>query len=209
MPKYPELCVFDLDACLWDKETFELSAPPSSPSHEILGDLNGRGRGVAGVRCGNDVLRLYPGSLLALQGHADGAYPGMKVALASSATTPAAERIARAALERLEVLPGGPTVWDLLMRDWDGTDVNQIGRQPPLSSNKAETHFPRLRGATGVRYDKMLYFDDCIWYDHCEMVASSCKEKDTKWGVVTVETPSGLGEKEWRIGLEKYATMRS
>ena len=52
---------------------------------------------------------------------------------------------------------------DLLMRDWDGRDVNQIGRQPPLSSNKAETHFPRLREATGVTFDEMLFFDDCNW----------------------------------------------
>jgi len=56
----------------------------------------------------------------------------------------------------LEVLPG-MTVWDILMRDWNGVDVNQIGRQPPLSPNKAKSHFPRLKEATGVRYDKMLF----------------------------------------------------
>ena len=27
-------------------------------------------------------------------------------------------------------------------------------------SNKAQTHFPRIREITGVRYDKMLFFDD-------------------------------------------------
>ena len=47
-----------------------------------------------------------------------------------------AEQVGRAALKLLEVVPG-LTVWDLLMRDWEGRDVNQIGRQPPLSSNKA------------------------------------------------------------------------
>ena len=58
------------------------------------------------------------------------------------------EQVGRAALKLLEVQPG-LTVWELLMRDWEGRDVNQIGRQPPLSSNKATSHFPRLREATG------------------------------------------------------------
>lgn len=35
---YPELVVFDLDACLWDQETFELNALPNRTE---LGDLNG------------------------------------------------------------------------------------------------------------------------------------------------------------------------
>jgi hypothetical protein len=35
---YPELVVFDLDACLWDQETFELEA---LPDRTVTGDLNG------------------------------------------------------------------------------------------------------------------------------------------------------------------------
>lgn len=66
-----------------------------------------------------------------------------------------------ASLKLLEVVPG-TTVWDLVVgRDWNGVDVNQIGRQPPLSSNKSATHFPILREKTGIRYDRMLFFDDC------------------------------------------------
>ena len=60
-----------------------------------------------------------------------------------------AEQVGRATLKLLEVVPG-LTVWDLLMKDWDGRDVNQIGRQPPLSSNKATSHFPRLKESTGM-----------------------------------------------------------
>ena len=60
-----------------------------------------------------------------------------------------AVQVGRAALQLLEVVPG-LTVWQLLMRDWEGRDVNQIGRQPPLSSNKAASHFPRLKQATGA-----------------------------------------------------------
>lgn len=131
------------------------------PSRTVKGDLNGRGEGVIGVYSGNDKISLHPGSLIALQEQADNKYPGMKVALASSADTPFAEKVGRAALKMLEVLPQ-MTVWDLLMRDWDGKDVNQIGRQPPLSSNKARSHFPMIQKMTGIKYDKMLFFDDCL-----------------------------------------------
>lgn len=128
----------------------------------------------------------------------------MKIAMASSADTPFAEKVGRASLKLLEVIPG-ITVWDVLMRDWDNQDVNQIGRQPPLSSNKSMTHFPFLKQRTGIRYDKMLFFDDCNWGDHCGMVERNCREEDNGIGPVTVRTPNGLGEREFRSGMEAYA----
>jgi hypothetical protein len=127
--------------------------------HTIVNLCTGVGEGVTGVYSGRDKISLYPGSLMALQEHAQGKYPGMKICFASSADTPFAEKVGRASLKMLEVIPG-MTVWDLAMRDWDNKDVNQIGRQPPLSSNKAQTHFPRIREITDIRYDKMLFFDD-------------------------------------------------
>ena len=75
----------------------------------------------------------------------------------------------------------------------------QIGRSPPLSSNKAQTHFPILREATGVPYDGMLFFDDSNWSDHCGIVERNCP------GVVTQRTPRGMTEFEWEQGLKKYA----
>jgi hypothetical protein len=74
----------------------------------------------------------------------DGKFPGMKIAAASSADTPFAVQIGRKALTMLEVVPG-VTVWDLLLREHGGEDVNQIGRTPPLSSDKSATHFPILK----------------------------------------------------------------
>mmetsp|Transcript_20298 Transcript_20298/g.28247 ORF Transcript_20298/g.28247 Transcript_20298/m.28247 type:complete len:251 (+) Transcript_20298:148-900(+) len=200
---YPELVVFDLDACLWDKEMYEMTAIPKD-TDVIKGDLNGRGEGVVGVMSGRQQISLHAGSLTALQEHADATkYPGMKIALASSADTPFAEQVGRATLKLLEVVPG-TTIWDLLMRDWDNQDVNQIGRQPPLSSNKARSHFPLLREKTLIRYDKMLFFDDCNWGDHCGMVAAQCKEPDSGIGPATVRTPAGLGDREWLKGLDVY-----
>lgn len=134
---------------------YEMPSIPG-PNDIVKGDLNGRGEGIVGVMSGYHKISLHKGSLQALQNHADGNYPGMKVCFASSADTPFAEKIGRASLKLLEVLPG-LTVWDLVVgRDWNGVDVNQIGRQPPLSSNKAKSHFPRIRDLTNIRYDRML-----------------------------------------------------
>lgn len=201
---YPELTVFDLDACFWDQEMYEMREIPG-PDDKVIGDLNGRGKGVVGVMSGGHQISLHKGSLLALQKHADGKYGDMKVAFASSADTPFAEKVGRASLKMLEVIPG-MTVWDLVVgRDWHGRDVNQIGRQPPLSSNKAATHFPFLKRETGIRYDRMLFFDDCNWGDHCGLVASGCREPDTNQGPATVRTPHGLRVQDWENGLGVYA----
>ncbi|GKY92335.1 hypothetical protein MPSEU_000204600 [Mayamaea pseudoterrestris] len=202
MSMYPELCVFDLDACFWDQEMYEMSEMPST---KVMGDLNGRGKGVLSVMSGRHQISMHMGSLLALQNHADGMYGGMRVAFASSADTPFAVKVGRASLKMLEVLPG-LTVWDLVCgRDWEGRDVNQIGRQPPLSSNKAKTHFPFLKEATRIRYDRMLFFDDCNWGDHCGMVQAACREPDTDTGPAVVRTPTGLSVAKWGEGLATYA----
>eukprot|EP00804_Cyclotella_cryptica_P009228 CCRYP_016748-RA/>CCRYP_016748-RA protein AED:0.31 eAED:0.31 QI:0/-1/0/1/-1/0/1/0/157 len=91
---FPELCVFDLDACFWDQEMYTLSHIPQE-TNVVRGDLMGRGEGVVGVMSGRERISLHKGSLLALQAHYHGEYPGMKVCFASSADTPLAEKIGR------------------------------------------------------------------------------------------------------------------
>ena len=93
----------------------------------------------------------------------------------------------------------GVTVKEVLLEGWDDERCLQIGRSPPLSSNKAQTHFPILREATGVPYDGMLFFDDSNWSDHCRIVETNCK------GVVTQRTPRGMTIQEWENGLKKFA----
>lgn len=155
---------FPESATSYEKNQYHCCVYQTRPrlGHEtnvVRGDLNGRGEGVVGVMSGRSRISLHKGSLSALQSHNDGRYPGTRVCFASSADTELAERIGRAALRLLEVVPG-TTVWDLVVgRDWNGEDVNQIGRRPPLSANKSATHFPILRELTRVRYDRMLFFD--------------------------------------------------
>ena len=75
----------------------------------------------------------------------------------------------------------------------------RIGRTPPLSSNKAKTHFPLIKEATGIPYDGMLFFDDSNWSDHCTIVAAGCP------GVVTQRTPRGMQYSEFQSGMKKFA----
>lgn len=202
--KLPELIVFDLDMCLWTPETYELDKIPTSADRSVGVLGRSQQQGVVAVDCGSgQMLRLFPGSLLALQEFSSGKYENTRFAVASSAVTPHATKIAYAALDLLEVYPG-LTVRQVLSIGWDeGFSGNiKIGRSPPLSANKAMTHFPLLQKDTGIDYDRMLYFDDCIWDDHCGQVERKCP------GVVTYRTPNGLQEADWLAALQKYQDIK-
>eukprot|EP00967_Tisochrysis_lutea_P039922 scaffold47886_cov37-Tisochrysis_lutea.AAC.2 len=91
----------------------------------------------------------------------DGVHGEMRLAVASSADTPRAVEIGKAAMKILEVMTHrvrtidivpGKTFYDVLMRGWEpGYEGHlQVGRSPPLSSDKSKTHFPILKEATGV-----------------------------------------------------------
>lgn len=194
---FPSLVVFDLDMCVWSPEMYELNEIPST---RVMGQLGMYGEGVVGVKSGYEVIRLFPTALEVLQEYYMDKYPGMRIAAASSADTPQAVQIGRTAMGILEVLPG-VTLREVFSKGWDtGFEGNmQIGRTPPLSADKAKTHFPILLEATGIPYSEMLFFDDCNWGDHCGNVERSCP------GVVTQRTPRGLQKREWETGLQKYA----
>jgi magnesium-dependent phosphatase 1 len=76
----------------------------------------------------------------------------------------------------LEVFPN-VSVRDVFAKDWpEGFDGNmQIGRTPPLSADKAATHFPALLRETMIPYEEMIFFDDCNWGDHCGNVEKRCQ----------------------------------
>ena len=195
---YPELVVFDLDMCLWSPEMYTLSEIPK-PGDAVrgkLGDLDMEG--VISVKSGYDQIKVFPAALKVLQDYYTDQFPSsMRIAAASSADTPLAVEIGRAAMNLLEVLPG-VTVREVFAKGWPkGFEGNlQIGRTPPLSSNKAETHFPILRKETNIDYEKMAFFDDCNWGDHCGKVGAL--------GVTTQRTPRGLQRREWLQCLAAY-----
>lgn len=77
--RVPKLLVFDLDACLWSPEMFELHAAPTSYDAQA-----------GGVRAGSEVVRLFPGALSVLRRLiTDPALANTKLGVASSTTEPA------------------------------------------------------------------------------------------------------------------------
>jgi magnesium-dependent phosphatase 1 len=89
----PALACFDLDACLWDQEMFQLSDLPGRCEY---GDLRDAGRGVVAVFSGSHRIALHTGALLALQDlHFGVRCPGARAVAASSADTPRAVEIGR------------------------------------------------------------------------------------------------------------------
>uniref|UniRef100_A0A7R9T3M6 Uncharacterized protein n=1 Tax=Ostreococcus sp. 'lucimarinus' TaxID=242159 RepID=A0A7R9T3M6_9CHLO len=105
---HPELTVFDLDACTWDKEMFELREIVD-PTRSRRGSLGPDcGEGVVAAMSGNTPIALHPGALRAFQQIWLGTLETLetRAAAASSADTPLAVRIGRSALDVLEVFPG-------------------------------------------------------------------------------------------------------
>jgi len=63
-----------------------------------------------------------------------------------------------------------------------------------FKSSKSE-HFRRIHEATGVPYNKMIFFDN---EEHnCRTVS--------KLGVTCIYTPRGMTEGEWKRGLQEYS----
>lgn len=193
----PQLVVFDLDQCLWHPEMYTLDELPSDP---VIGKLGTYGDGVISVRSGYEQIQLFPDALRILQEYYLNMYPNIRIAAASSADTSRAVQIGRTAMNILEVLPG-VTMRQVFAKNWPaGFEGNlQIGRTPPLSSDKSATHFPILKRETGIDYPGMVFFDDCLWGDHCANVARNCP------GVVTQKTPRGLQTSEWKAALRAYS----
>ena len=198
---YPHLIVFDLDACIWNQEMYQLYDICESKDNIVCEKTNT----IVGAVSGRTVIRMHEGSRKALTEYYEGKYPGARLATASSADTPLAVKIGQSALRNLEIAPGVSAAsvfaigWE---KEFDGN--MQIGRTPPLSANKAQTHFPILRKFTNIEYHKMLFFDDCNWGDHCAAVESQCVEPKAGLGPAIQRTPRGLGVKEWETALAKY-----
>mmetsp|Transcript_3206 Transcript_3206/g.9870 ORF Transcript_3206/g.9870 Transcript_3206/m.9870 type:complete len:279 (+) Transcript_3206:1442-2278(+) len=198
---YPRLIVFDLDACFWNQEMYQLR-DVCEPKNNVIDEKTGM---CVGAVSGRTVIKMHEGSRKALTEYYEGKYPGARLATASSADTPLAVKIGQSALRNLEIAPGVSAAsvfaigWE---KEFDGN--MQIGRTPPLSANKAQTHFPILRKFTNIEYHKMLFFDDCNWGDHCGAVESQCVEPKAGLGPAIQRTPRGLGVKEWETALMKY-----
>ena len=98
----PELVVFDMDMCLWSPEMYTLDSIPTLKDAQ-RGKLGDKGEGVVAVSSGYEDIRIFPAALTVLQDFYEGKYgTTMRIAAASSADTPRAVSIGRAAMGILE-----------------------------------------------------------------------------------------------------------
>eukprot|EP00928_Gymnodinium_smaydae_P077781 TRINITY_DN6123_c0_g1_i1.p1 TRINITY_DN6123_c0_g1~~TRINITY_DN6123_c0_g1_i1.p1 ORF type:complete len:217 (-),score=46.82 TRINITY_DN6123_c0_g1_i1:202-792(-) len=184
----PRLLVFDLDACLWTPEMFQLSGEPQA--------WDPHRNGVATSRSG-ELVRLYPGAAAVLRRIArDPALAGMQVAVASKTTE---EHYAHRCLDELELGSDGAA-----SGDFAGKKLSELVQHREIYyGSKGRAHFPALKKKTGFAYEDMLFFDDCTYGDNCGEVARCCP------GVVCVRTPDGMSEALFDRGLAAFAEGKS
>ena len=131
---YPRLIVFDLDACFWNQEMYQLR-DVCEPKNNVIDEKTGM---CVGAVSGRTVIKMHEGSRKALTEYYEGKYPGARLATASSADTPLAVKIGQSALRNLEIAPGVSAA-SVFAIGWEEFDGNmQIGRTPPLSANRAQ-----------------------------------------------------------------------
>jgi hypothetical protein len=129
---------------------YQLQAKPSIP---VEGDLTPTNtRGVVGMKVppNGPTVKLFNGARKALyELVTDPMYAGIILAAASSSEEPS---YSHACLEAIEILPG-LTLRQIISHD-------QIGRTGQLSPNK-KSHFRLLQEESGIKFEEMLFFDDC------------------------------------------------
>ena len=142
------------------------------------------GRG--GVVAGRDTVRLFPGAAAVLQRLLDDRrYASIQVAVASSTTEPA---WANRCLDVCRIDPArGECIADV------------VSQRQIYPGSKGSQHFPKLRSATGVSFDEMIFWDDCTYGDNCGDVATKCA------GTTCVRTPNGLTLELFEAGLAAFA----
>mmetsp|Transcript_38167 Transcript_38167/g.109533 ORF Transcript_38167/g.109533 Transcript_38167/m.109533 type:complete len:202 (+) Transcript_38167:137-742(+) len=180
----PKLIVFDLDACLWTPEMFELKGEPLFWDEQLGGvRTSHRSRGT------DEIVRLFDGALAVMRRFVnDESLKDLSVAVASKTTE---EKYAHHCLDQIVVDPA------------QGTKLGQLVHHREIYyGSKGSKHFPALKKATGFDYGEMVFFDDCTYSDNCGEVASSCP------GIVCVRTPHGLTEALFDLGLAAFAAGR-
>ncbi|CAN0294980.1 unnamed protein product, partial [Discosporangium mesarthrocarpum] len=163
----PKLVVFDCDMCLWcvSPEMFQLNSAPSGWNESTNTVIAGRG-----------FVKIFPGAVLALRElHSHDKFQETQVAVASATSH---KSYAMECLRCFEVSPG--------------VKVDHILSYREIYPSHKGQHFNRLHELSGVPYNQMLFFDDCIWGDNCRDVERACP------GVTTVKTPRGLTQELWK-----------
>jgi hypothetical protein len=139
-----------------------------------------------GVRAGRQVVRLFSGVAPAFAALATPRFAATRVGLASSTAQP---HHAAACLTHMRLDAADPA----------STLGARVSFREIYPIHNKAAHFGKLRAASGVPFEGMLFFDDCIWSDNVGEVMRQCP------GVVGLAVPDGLTAERWEAGLKAYA----
>ena len=204
----PELLIFDFhDTILAPYDVPELPTRENAKIGWLSSKDNGTDQGITSIKCGfrengeKVTLEPLPGVIETFQ-HLWLHHPDIKIAIASTAYTEFSERCTKEAIALFQV---HRTVGfeDLFARNWPDRVVKagqhlQIGRRPPLSTDKSKSHIPKIKDMSGIPYSQMIFFDDCLTRDHVTMVEENLPE------VTCVRCPTGLTVEKLNEGLQKF-----
>ena len=174
----PKAIIFDLDGCLWTPEMYEImyfmggqGAPFREDPNNSPNLLTSGGRP---VKLLGDVRSVFE------EMHTQSCYSDTKIGISSRTDEP---NWARELLEKFRIATnenGKPvSLADVL------TGPIEIAQDSKVA------HFERIRSATGIDYEDMVFFDN--EFGNCERVSSL--------GVSVVYCPKGVTRKLWERGV--------
>mmetsp|Transcript_59009 Transcript_59009/g.175565 ORF Transcript_59009/g.175565 Transcript_59009/m.175565 type:complete len:199 (-) Transcript_59009:49-645(-) len=142
----PELVVFDLDACLWDPEMYQLRDPDGPFEFD-------KGRNVAVASSGEEVHLLGHTPAVFTELATAPCWKSSRVAVASCCDAPDS---ARFLLGAFLMADGSRPLGDIL--SW-----------VEIRFGSKREHFRRIQRESGIPFQKMLFFDD--QFGNCREVA--------------------------------------
>jgi magnesium-dependent phosphatase 1 len=171
----PKLIVYDLDDTIWFPELYMIAGAPfvKDPATKKTTDASGV------------EVRVYPAaraSISLVDTHE--AFSGTKIAVASRTHR---GQWARTLMSMFDIADDG-----------GARSLAQCVSFVDVASGTKKAHFARLREASGVEYEDMLFFDN--EGENCVDVA--------QLGVICVHCPGGMTADAWNRGLALFADTR-
>ena len=172
----PKLVVYDLDDTIWFPELYMIAGAPFKKDVSTKTIKDASGTEIAVYPAARESMRLIAQTSEAFRKR------GTKIAVASRTHR---GNWAHELMELFE-FDDCPS-----LKDW----ISHVD----IASGTKMRHFERIRQASGVAYDDMLFFDN--ERDNCVDVAPL--------GVTCIHCPSGMSQDAWERGLRLFAELKT
>ena len=184
----PSIVVFDLDACCWTPEMYQIGRGPPFKYDPVKCE--------ATATSGDKVRLLGDVRAIWAELHSSERWRLTEVAIASRCDEP---QWAQELLGKFEVLPG--------------VTMTEVANQKlvQIHSGNKKSHFAEISQASGVAYADMLFFDDDPWnieqVGRCECACQQrrvTRSQVGQLGVKCILTPDGVTWQKFNAGLHLF-----